>query len=61
MLTVKNWGYLASLGHFEIVAAENGERPKSDITQPLLLTVLPHHRKFQSSVERTKIDQTCPF
>ena len=31
MLTVKNWGYLASFGHFEIVAAENGEKPKSDI------------------------------
>ena len=44
MLTVKNWGYLASLGHFEIVAEENGEKPKSDIsiTQPLSLTVLPH-------------------
>ena len=39
MLTVKNWGYLASLGHFEIVAAENDEKPKSDIsiTQPLLI------------------------
>ena len=44
MLTVKNWGYLASPGHFEIVAEENGEKPKSDIsiTQPLSLTVLPH-------------------
>ena len=30
--------------HFEIVAAENGEKPKSgiSITQPLLLTVLPY-------------------
>ena len=25
MLIVKNWGYLATLGNFEIVAAENGE------------------------------------
>ena len=42
MLRVKNWGYLVILGHFEIVAAENGERPKSgiSITQPLILTVL---------------------
>ena len=44
MLTGKNWGLLATLGHFEIVAAENGEKPKSgiSITQPLLLTVLPY-------------------
>ena len=44
MLKVKNWGYLASFGHFEIVVAENGEKPKSDIsiTQPLYLNVLPH-------------------
>ena len=44
MLTVKNWGYLATLGHFEIVAAENGEKPKSGIfiSQPLLFTVLPY-------------------
>ena len=44
MLTVKNWGYLAALGHFEIVGAENGEKPKSDIsiTQPLLVTILPY-------------------
>ena len=44
MLTVKNWGYLAALGHFEIVAAENGDKRKSgiSITQPLLLTVLPY-------------------
>ena len=44
MLTGKNWGLLATLGHFEIVAAENGEKPKSGIfiTQPLLLTVLPY-------------------
>ena len=36
MITVKNWGYLAALVHFEIVATENGEKPKSDIssTQP---------------------------
>ena len=35
---------MATLGHFEIVAAENGEKPKSGtaITQPLLLTVLPY-------------------
>ena len=44
MLTVKNWEYLATLDHFEIVAAENGEKPKSgiSITQPLLFTVLPY-------------------
>ena len=44
MFTVKNWGYLAALGYFEVVAAENGEKPKSgiSITQPLLLTVLPY-------------------
>ena len=44
MLTVKNWGQLATLGQFEIVAEENGEKPKSgiSITQPLLLTVLPY-------------------
>ena len=44
MLTVKNWGYLTTLGHFEIVVAENGEKPKSgiSITQPLWMTVLPH-------------------
>ena len=41
MWTLNNWGYLAAPGHFEIVAAENGEKPKSgiSITQPLLLTV----------------------
>ena len=35
---------MATLGHFEIVAAENGEKPKSGIskTQHLLLTVLPY-------------------
>ena len=37
MLTVKNWGYFASLGHFEIVAAENGEKPKSDISITCLI------------------------
>ena len=44
MLTVKNWEYLATLDHFEIVPAENGEKPKSgiSITQPLLFTVLPY-------------------
>ena len=37
MLTMKNWGWLATRGHFEIVDAENGEKPKSgiSITQPL--------------------------
>ena len=37
-------GILGHPGHFEIVAAENGEKPKSgiSITQPLLLTVLPY-------------------
>ena len=36
MLTVKNYRYLATLGHFEKVAAENGEKPKSGktVTQP---------------------------
>ena len=44
MLTVKNLWYLATLGHFEIMDAENGEKPKSriSITQPFLLTVLPY-------------------
>ena len=47
MLTVKNWVYLTALGHFEIVATENGEKPKSDIyiTQPLFVTVLPINPK----------------
>ena len=37
-------GIIGHLGHFEIVAAENGEKPKSgiSITQSLLLTVLPY-------------------
>ena len=44
MLTVKNWGYLAALGYFEVVAAENDEKPESSIlkTQHLVLTVLPY-------------------
>ena len=44
MLIVKNEGDLAARGHFEIVAAEYGEKPQSGIsrTQPLLLTVLPN-------------------
>ena len=32
MLTVINWGYLDAQGHFEIVATENGEKPKSGIS-----------------------------
>ena len=37
-------GIIAHPGHFEIVAAENGEKPKSgiSITQPLLLTFLTY-------------------
>ena len=47
MLTAKNCALLATLGHFEIVGAENGKKPKSGIfiTQPLLLTVLPYLSK----------------
>ena len=35
---MKNWGYLATLGYFEVVAAENGEKPESGISkiQPLI-------------------------
>ena len=32
MLTVKKWEYLAALGYFEIVAAENGGKQKSGIS-----------------------------
>ena len=39
-----NCGYLASLGHFQITATENGEKSKSGIfvTQRLSMTVLPY-------------------
>ena len=55
MLIVKNWGYLASLGHFEIVAAENGEKPKSDIYWQFchiyLKTFVSEGGKYQELVE----------
>ena len=39
MLTVKDWVYLASLDHFQIAAAEIGEKPKSGISMAELVFV----------------------